>query len=59
MINHLIYILLTPNKNGSNMEEEIDRDIDGVPKARLSNRDSIILAIVLIIFMIVAYILFM
>jgi len=59
LINHLIYILLTPNKNGSNMEEEIDRDIDGVPKARLSNRDSIILAIFLIIFMIVAYILFM
>jgi len=54
----LIYILLTPNKNGNDMEEEIDRDIDGVPKARLNNRDSIILAIVLIIFMFVAYILF-
>lgn len=38
------------------MEEEIDRDIDGVPKARLSNRDSIILAIIILIFMIVAYI---
>lgn len=38
------------------MEEEIDRDVDGVPKARLSNRDSIILAAVLILFMIVAYI---
>ncbi len=38
------------------MEDEIDRDIDGVPKARLSNRDSIILAIIIIIFMIVAYI---
>jgi hypothetical protein len=38
------------------MEDEIDRDIDGVPKARLSNRDSIILAIIIIIFMIAAYI---
>ncbi len=41
------------------MEDEIDRDIDGVPKARLSNRDSIILAIVVILFMIAAYIIFM
>ena len=55
----MIYIVLFPNKSGNNMEEEIDRDIDGVPKAKLSNRDSIILAIVLIIFMIVAYIIFM
>jgi len=38
------------------MEDEIDIDIDGVPKARLSNRDSIILAIIIIIFMIAAYI---
>jgi len=38
------------------MEDEIDRDIDGVPKARLSNRNSIILAIIILIFMIVAYI---
>lgn len=38
------------------MEDEIDRDIDGVPKARLSNRDSIILAIIILIFMIAAYI---
>lgn len=41
------------------MEEEIDRDVDGVPKARLGNRDSIILAVVLILFMIVAYIIFL
>jgi len=41
------------------MEDEIDRDIDGVPKPRLSNRDSIILAIVVILFMIAAYIIFM
>jgi len=40
------------------MEEEIDRDIDGVPKAKLSQRDSIILAIVLVVFMIVAYMIF-
>lgn len=52
----MIYILLIPSKNGNYMGEEIDKDIDGVPKARLSNRDGIILAIVLIIFMIVAYI---
>jgi hypothetical protein len=41
------------------MEEEIDKDIDGVPKARLSNRDSIILAIIIIVFMAIAYIIFM
>jgi hypothetical protein len=55
----LIYILLIPNKNGNPMEEEIDRDIDGVPKAKLSSRDSIILAIALVVFMIIAYIIFM
>jgi len=44
---------------GNIMEDEIDRDIDGVPKARLSNRDSIILGIILIIFAIVAYLIFL
>jgi hypothetical protein len=41
------------------MEDEIDKDVDGVPKARLSNRDSIILAIIIIAFMAVAYVIFM
>ncbi len=41
------------------MEEEIDRDVDGVPKPRLTDRDSIILGIALIIFMIVAYLVFL
>ncbi len=41
------------------MEEEIDRDIDGVPKAKLSQRDSIILAIILIAFMVIAYVIFL
>ncbi|KYC44889.1 MAG: hypothetical protein APG12_01355 [Candidatus Methanofastidiosum methylothiophilum] len=40
------------------MEEEIDRDIDGVPKARFNTRDSIILGIIIIIFMAVAYLIF-
>lgn len=43
---------------GNFMENEIDIDIDGVPKARLSNRDSIILGAVLIVFAIVAYLIF-
>ncbi len=41
------------------MEEEIDKDIDGVPKPKLSNRDSIILAIIIIAFMAIAYVIFM
>ena len=55
----MIYILLISNKNGNIMEDEIDKDVDGVPKARLSNRDSIFLAIIIIAFMVIAYVIFM
>lgn len=41
------------------MEDEIDWDVDGVPKPKLSDRDSIILGIAVIIFMIVAYLVFL
>lgn len=40
------------------MGKEIDRDVDGVPKPKFNNRDSIILAVIIIVFMIIAYILF-